>query len=143
MTNQPEKKPDWAISSQEKYDPEKRMPNRSLVEVISGLLREKGILRYEELDGSSEGDVLPGNVDEVSGAILVDDGRVFCYWLGWDPDKTAPDGTKGWYTLGENFKDPQTGDPYPLFEEILPGSEAYPKPGNSSFIAAKQKLGLA
>ena len=120
------------------------MPRREdSLGVIAELMREKGFSRIVRFDGSWEGNTLPGGTPNESGTVLTQDGRVFHYWLDWDPNKTAPDGTKGWYTLGENFKDPQTGEPYPLFREVLPESESYPKPDDEAFLRAKRELGLA
>jgi len=111
----------------------------ALNELMTSLLKEQGVIgRWEQLEGATEGGPLPGGVPKLSGIVLTEDGRVFCYWLDWDPDKTAPDGTKGWYTLGEN----RTHVGGSFFEEVLPGSESYPKPHDTAFLAAKRKLGL-
>jgi hypothetical protein len=131
-------------TSEEKYDPEKKMPRREdSLEVIAELMREKGFSRVVRFDGSWEGDTLPGGTPNESGMIFTEDGRVFTYWLDWDSDKTAPDKTKGWYTLGENKLYEYEGETLPYFREIPPGNEEYPKLNDSSFIAAKKKLGLA
>ena len=123
--------------------PERVFPERTNEDVVAELLKEKGITEWESLDyGNSEGDVLPGGVYNESGRILTKSGRVYDYWLLWDSEKIAPDGSKGYYSLGENFKDPVTGEPYPLFEEILPGDEGYPKLDDRSFLEAKENLGL-
>ena len=107
------------------------------------LLSEQGIQeKFEPFDTTSEGKVMPGGGVNESGYVLLENGRIFAFWLNWDPEKLAPDGTKGWYTLGENFKDPHTGEPYPLFREVLPDSESYPKPDDLAFLEAKKKLGL-
>jgi len=121
--------------------PDRIFPKRTLDEVEAELLKEKGITEYEHLEGTTEGDILPGGVDEVSGTILAKDGKIYHYWLDWDPEKIAPDGSKGYYALGENFKDPVTGELYPLFKEVSP--ERYQKyQDDPSFIAAKKRLGL-
>ena len=89
-------------------------------EVITELLKEKGITEWELIDGCDEGKTLPGGITEESGTILAKDGKIYDYWLDWDPEKIAPDGSKGYYALGENFKDPVTGELYPLFKEVSP-----------------------
>lgn len=110
--------------------------------LMTSLLKERGIVGHWTAFGTiNEGKMLPG-MESSSGMLLTEDGRVFTWWLDWDEQKTAPDGTKGWYTLGENFKDPSTGESHPLFHEVKPGTESYPKPDDSSFLAAKKKLGL-
>ncbi|MBI2594861.1 MAG: hypothetical protein HYW38_01205 [Candidatus Colwellbacteria bacterium] len=116
----------------------------ALNELMTLLLKEQGIVgRWEQLQGSTEGGPLPGGIPKLSGTILVEDGHVFTYWLDWDPNKTAPDGTKGWYTLGENDFIEYEGKKLAYFHEILPGDESYPKPDDRSFLAAKQKLDLS
>ncbi|OHA71420.1 MAG: hypothetical protein A3E07_01930 [Candidatus Wildermuthbacteria bacterium RIFCSPHIGHO2_12_FULL_45_9] len=137
------------MTKKEKYDPEGIIPDqKSQHDVIARLLREEhGINRYEEIDGDAEGDILPGDIPNESSAILTADGRVFYLWLDWDPEKEPPAemkalGVKGWYTLGEDFKDPHTGEPYPLFREVFPGNEAYPNPDDQAFIRARKELDL-
>lgn len=112
--------------------------NAKIERIIATLLKGQGIVGPWVAFGTiNEGKHLPDEVESESGMILTQDGRVFTYWLGWDEDKIASDGTKGWYTLGENFKDPQTGEPHPLFREVKPD------PSDSSFLTAKKKLGIA
>ncbi len=72
--------------------PEMERKTRS---IIDRLLAEKGITRYvifEVVEEASK--VLPGRIYPVSGLVLIDNGRVFSYWLDWNADK-------GDYTLGE------------------------------------------
>jgi len=111
-------------------------------EVITELLKEKGITEWELIDGCDEGKTLPGGITEESGTILTKDGKIYDYWLDWDPEKIAPDGSKGYYTLGENRTFMDKGKQHRYFEEINPEDELYPKPDDSSFIAAKKRLGL-
>jgi hypothetical protein len=113
-----------------------------LGKLLDELFAEQKITKYVIFDGDDEGKVLPRGLTSESGTILTADNRVFRYWLDWDPEKTAPDGTKGWYTLGENFKDSTTGEPYPLFREIKPGTDAYPKPNDQAYVNAKKQLGI-
>lgn len=114
-------------------------------ELMVGLCRELGIIgEFTTFDGSSEGEMRPGVCAE-SGKILTKEGKIYHYWLDWDPEKIAPDGTKGYYSLGDNRKSPRTGEPYPFFREATP--EEYRKyqkhpEGYPEYIAAKKKLGL-
>ena len=72
--------------------PEMERKTRS---IIHRLLAEKGITRYVIFDVVEEASkVLPGRIYPVSGLVLIDDGRVFGYWLDWNADK-------GDYTLGD------------------------------------------
>lgn len=111
--------------------------------LIIELLKELGITEeFITIDAVSEGKPLPGGFSSESGTILTKDGKVYDYWLDWDPEKIAPNGSKGYYTLGENFKDPVTGEFYSLFKEILLESKLYPKPYDRSFLFAKKRLGI-
>jgi hypothetical protein len=104
-------------------------------ELFSQLLGELGISKeFAEIDCVEEGKILPGGYEYESGMILTEDGKVYAFWLDWDPEKKAPDGSKGWYTLGENDG---------FFREVSPGSERYPKSDDESFQKAKKELGLA
>ncbi|MBI2506679.1 MAG: hypothetical protein HYW00_00880 [Candidatus Colwellbacteria bacterium] len=113
-------------------------------DLVGYLLREMGIEgRHELFDTTSEGKIMPGGGVNESGKLLLEDGRVFTWWLDWDENKTAPDGTKGWYTLGENDFIEYEGKKLAYFYEILPGDESYPKPDNEAFLRANKELGLA
>lgn len=112
-------------------------------QICAELLRERGVVEYVYVFGAREGRILPSGIEDECGMILTKDGRVFAYCLEWDPEKKAPNGSKGWYTLGENRFYEYGGKKTPHFQEIHPGDESYPKPDDSSFLAAKRKLGLA
>lgn len=71
--------------------------------ILEELCREQCLTDFVTFGSVWEGVVLPGNVEERSGLILSRDGKVYSYWLGWDPNRTAPDGSKGYYTLGDGF----------------------------------------
>ena len=45
---------------------------------------------------------LPGGFDDYSGSILTKDGKIYRFWTAWDPEKISPNGSKGYYTLGDN-----------------------------------------
>jgi hypothetical protein len=84
--------------------PNRVFPRRETYELVGELLKEQGIKKFVPLDGDAEGDVLPGGVYNESGIVLSSDGKVYQFWLDWDDEKIAPDGSKGYYTLGENDK---------------------------------------
>jgi len=136
------------MTKKEKYDPEGKIsPQGDQHKVTADLLQEKGIARYIEIDGDTEGDVLPGDIPNKSGMILTEDGKVYSYWLDWDPEKEPPErkkveGVEGWYTLGENKQYEVKGEVRTFFREIPPESEAYPKPDDYAFLGAKRELGL-
>lgn len=131
------------MTKKEQYDPQKKMPRREdPLHVITELLKEKGINRFAVITMDWEGDTLPGGTPNESGTILTKDGKIYHYWLDWDPDKTAPDGTKGWYSLGENRFFEYKGQKLAYFREIPRENEDYPKPNDPSFLSAKKRLGL-
>jgi len=102
------------------------------------LFAEKGITEFVMFGGSGEGKKLPGGMESESGAVLSSDGKVYRFWLDWDDEKTAPDGSKGYYTLGENDKIVIDGVEHSYFEEKDPKEYE----NDSSYISARKKLGL-
>jgi|GEM_PF-4629684 len=116
-------------------------PIRETYELIGELIGKLGIGRFIPIEGDAEGDILPGGVYNESGILLASDGKLYRYWLGWDDEKISPDGEKGYYTLGEDFKDPDTKEPYPLFRELSADEyESYRL--SEGYISARQELGL-
>lgn len=111
-------------------------------DLIGNLLRDLNIKTpYIVFDGSSEGKTLPGGFVNESGELLASDGKAYHYWLDWNDEKNAPDGSKGYYTLGEDFKDPDTKEPYPLFRELKDDEyESYQL--SEGYISARKELGL-
>jgi len=73
--------------------------------ILIELCREQGLTDFTTFASVWEGILLSGGVEERSGLILTREGRVYSYWLEWDPDRAAPDGSKGYYTLGKNFRE--------------------------------------
>lgn len=99
---------------------------KEIDDLLVSLFNTQGITgRWVHFTASSspEDKLLPGNVKRHSGMILTEDGRVFAYELDWDPEKVAPDGSLGWYSLGEKkfLDDGET----PAFREIKPDSKLY------------------
>ena len=74
-----------------------------------------------------EGDVLPGNYEAKSGCFVTKQGKVYDYWVEWDPEKIAPHGSKGFYTLGE----------LSCFKEV---SETLFYEGDPEYFPAKKRL---
>lgn len=67
-------------------------------DVVDELLQEKGISTCAGIAGVGEGE-LPTGIEAESGYILAPDGKIWAYMTKWDPEKTNPDGEKGYYTL--------------------------------------------
>jgi hypothetical protein len=116
-------------------------------ELITSLLREQGIMgQWEQLEGTTEGKSLPGGIESCSGTILTEDGKIYHYWLDWDPEKIAPDGSKGYYTLGENkYYTDEKGEKCPFFEEASPEEykryQEHPEE-HIEYLLAKKELNL-
>jgi hypothetical protein len=54
-------------------------------DVLRHLIREQGIGQYALFFVSGEGDETPDGVEEASGYLVDETGRVYSFWLGWDP----------------------------------------------------------
>ena len=73
-------------------------------ELLDQLIKEKLDLDphdYELFGTTPEGDILPGNYEAQSGSFVTKDGKVYEYWVEWNAEIMVPDGSKGFYTLGE------------------------------------------
>jgi hypothetical protein len=62
--------------------------------LLDALIQQRGLKpgEYSLFFVTGEGEFLPGGapedpIEEVSGYVLSKQGRVFSFWLGWDPDK--------------------------------------------------------
>lgn len=93
------------------------------------LLAERGLVNegqdYVRLNMHDEGFVLPTGIESVGAIILAKDGAITVYVLEWDPEKTNPEGNKGWYTL-----------------EVIP-EEIGKWQNHPDYLAAKKRLGIA
>ncbi|MBI2594863.1 MAG: hypothetical protein HYW38_01215 [Candidatus Colwellbacteria bacterium] len=96
-------------------------------EVFEELLREQGIVRYATINATQDGVDLPSGIEAQVWIILTPDGIVQTYGLRWDESRTAPDGSKGYYTL-------LTQEPWSQ-EEV----EAF---NNFGYLRARKELGL-
>jgi hypothetical protein len=109
------------------------------VGIIQGLVEEKLNLASNEFELfglQHEGKPLPGGYEEESGRILTKDGKVYSFWVTWDSRKTAPGGSKGYYTLGDTV---YSIDGVPYFREI--SIDSYKRLHfNSAYHEAKERL---
>ena len=74
-------------------DPSTIESRRSMVDggpTLHRLLTEHGFERYALFFTTGEGRVLPNGEEEVSGSVLLPDGRCFAFWTGWDPEQARP-----------------------------------------------------
>ncbi|MFH1584715.1 MAG: hypothetical protein ABIB12_01135 [Patescibacteria group bacterium] len=74
-------------------------------EVAQSLLQEEsGLKEFVAFRSFPEGEYLPAGsngawIENISVSVLTPDGAVRDYFIGWDENKTAPDGTDGYYKL--------------------------------------------
>jgi hypothetical protein len=68
-------------------------PPRAARDVQRAALRaaiaERGLSRFAVFDTTVEGRIYPNGVDEVSGSVLNDDGRIWFFWTDWDENRQA------------------------------------------------------
>lgn len=70
-------------------------------DVFRELLQERGITKYADVYSTAEGTEFPSGLEMHAFWILTPDGKLWDYTIDWDPEKIAPDGSKGYYTLIE------------------------------------------
>ena len=95
-------------------------------DAVGDQLARFGITAYVELGGNVEGQMLPSGaedntgIEDVSVDLVASNGNVYDVWLRWNPNKTAPDGSKGYYELesfnfsNETFVPWVEGQPIPI-----------------------------
>lgn len=54
------------------------------------LMEDRALGRHAVFFVTGEGDVMPNGVEEASGHVIDEQGRVFAFWLGWDARRKAP-----------------------------------------------------
>ncbi len=94
-------------------------------DILRELLADQGITEYAVIGGSTEGGKLPTDLETESWVILTPDGKLWDYFLDWDPETINPDGEKGYY----RFREPR--------EETPEGYQDYP-----GYLRARRELGL-
>ncbi|MDP2641368.1 MAG: hypothetical protein Q8P39_02400 [Candidatus Yanofskybacteria bacterium] len=68
-------------------------------DILSEFLKTKGITTYTTFWVSSEGKELPTGLESMGFWVLTLEGTVQIYSVDWDENKTAPDGSKGYYIV--------------------------------------------
>ena len=74
------------------------------VDAVGDQLARFGITAYVVLHQTGEGQILPSEpdgsgVEDINVILVASDGNIYNVWLRWNPDKTAPDGSRGYYEL--------------------------------------------
>jgi len=54
---------------------------------VRAAIEARGLDRFALYDTCVEGRVYPNGVDEVSGFVLNEDGRIWFFWTGWDDER--------------------------------------------------------
>lgn len=73
-------------------------------EVAQELLKEQGTTKFAAFQECPEGEYLPAGsngawLETMSWAVMTPNENVRDYFIGWDENKIAPDGSKGYYVL--------------------------------------------
>jgi hypothetical protein len=58
--------------------------------ILDRLVHARRIGRHAFFFVTGEGDLMPNGVEEASGHVIDERGRVYAFWLGWDDRKRAP-----------------------------------------------------
>lgn len=58
--------------------------------ILDYLIGARRIGRHAFFFVTGEGDTMPNGVEEASGHVLDERGRVYAFWLGWDDRQGAP-----------------------------------------------------
>jgi hypothetical protein len=59
-------------------------------DTLHRLIAEQGLGRHALFFVTGEGEEFPGGIEESSGFVLDEQGRVFSFWLGWDRRNARP-----------------------------------------------------
>jgi hypothetical protein len=65
-------------------------PGSQQENVLRVLLDQQRLGRYAPFFVTGEGGFLPNGLEETSGYVIDERGRVFSFWLGWDHDHGVP-----------------------------------------------------
>ena len=60
------------------------------IDILEQLVQARDVGRHAYFFTSGEGIEMPNGVEEESGYLLDEHGRVFSFWLGWDTDRNEP-----------------------------------------------------
>lgn len=59
-------------------------------QILEHLVEARGLGRHAVFFVTGEGVTLPNGVEEASGHVVDERGRVYAFWLGWDDHEGAP-----------------------------------------------------
>jgi hypothetical protein len=84
-----------------KTEPERDKWGKCAGDIIDELLKERGVNVYATFGDHDEGGPMPTGIYNWSTLVLTPDGKLWDYFLDWDPEKINSDGEKGYYKLRE------------------------------------------
>lgn len=58
--------------------------------MLEQLVEAQSLGRHAFFFVTGEDDTLPNGIEEMSGHVVDDHGRVFCFWTGWDHETDRP-----------------------------------------------------
>jgi|SRR5215216_6542902 hypothetical protein len=59
-------------------------------DILDRLVESRRIGRHAFFFVTGEGEIMPNGVEEASGHVIDERGRVYAFWLGWDDLQRAP-----------------------------------------------------
>jgi hypothetical protein len=59
-------------------------------EILEQLAQDRRLGRHAFFFVTGEGEILPSGIEDASGYVIGEDGRVYAFWLGWDDQQKAP-----------------------------------------------------
>jgi hypothetical protein len=81
-------------------------PERYDMVALRDLIAERVTERFATFDEVGEGEFFPNGTESMSGHVILEDGRVFFFWMDWDAERGGP-------TLGtwEEVEEDLSNDP--------------------------------
>jgi hypothetical protein len=59
-------------------------------QILEYLVKGRHLGRHAFFFVAGEGEIMPNGIEEASGHVVDEHGRVFAFWLGWDDQRQAP-----------------------------------------------------
>jgi hypothetical protein len=59
-------------------------------QILEQLVRDRRLGRHAFFFVTGEGEFMPNGIEDASGHVIGEDGRVYAFWLGWDDQRQAP-----------------------------------------------------
>ena len=59
-------------------------------QILERLVQDRRLGRHAFFFVTGEGEIMPNGVEDASGHVIDERGRVYAFWLGWDDRRQAP-----------------------------------------------------